>query len=53
MNTFQLSNIGVTTWFHAGADNANTTPSTSSTAMNQNATKGFILTLFCQSKLSM
>lgn len=46
MNTFQLSNIGVTTWFHADADPATTsvnvanTPGTSPSAMNPNATKG-------------
>lgn len=47
MNTFQLSNIGVTTWFHAGADNATTnvnvvnTPSTSTSTVMQNTAKGF------------
>lgn len=47
MNTFQLSNIGVTTWFHAGANTSSATihdaaniPSTSSATLINNATKG-------------
>lgn len=46
MNSFQLNNIGVTTWFHAGADHTTTsvnvtnTPSTSSSAMIPNTAKG-------------
>ncbi|XP_055296348.1 sodium-driven chloride bicarbonate exchanger-like isoform X6 [Sitodiplosis mosellana] len=46
MNTFQLSNIGVTTWFHAGTNGANTSAdsannaSISSSSMTQMAAKG-------------
>lgn len=52
MNPFQLSNVGVTTWFHAGANSANTSAdtannaTTSSSSMNQMAAKGFTPRLF-------
>lgn len=59
MNTFQLSNVGVTTWFHAGANSANTgadtanNASTSSSSMNQMAAKGFTPRLFSLSPCSL
>lgn len=48
MNTFQLSNIGVTTWFHAGessraatnCDAANIPSTSTSTMIHNNAVKG-------------